>query len=147
MGFDEDLKYGSTKEFYNPEHRENKGLFPQIHYDFLDLPETSLNLLRLFKESRRSLKAEIVENYLKMMKLSFAECYRVLKRGKLYLMVISKYHTWIINKREERVDTSKILADLGESLGFKVVDVIEHGLSKADKGKINVEDILIFKKP
>ena len=81
------------------------------------------------------------------MKLSFAECYRVLKRGKLYLMVISKYHTWIINKREERVDTSKILADLGESLGFKVVDVIEHGLSKADKGKINVEDILIFKKP
>lgn len=147
LGFDEDLKYGSTKEFYNPEHRENKGLFPQIHYDFLDLPETSLNLLRLFKESRRSLKAEIVENYLKMMKLSFAECYRVLKRGKLYLMVISKYHTWIINKREERVDTSKILADLGESLGFKVVDVIEHGLSKADKGKINVEDILIFKKP
>jgi len=62
------------------------------------------------------------------------------------LMVISKYHTWTINGEEKIIDTSTVLADLGESVGFKVVDVIEHGLSKADKGKIGVENILVFQK-
>jgi hypothetical protein len=88
----------------------------------------------------------VVENYLKMMKLSFEECYRVLKNDKYYLMVISKCHSWIINGKEEVIETSPILADLGRSVGFKVVDVIEHGLSKADKGKIGVEVILVFQK-
>ncbi len=41
---------------------------------------------------------------------------------------------------------SHILAYLGKSVGFKIVDVIEHGLSKADKGKIRVEDIMVFQK-
>ena len=81
-----------------------------------------------------------------MMKLSFEECYRVLKDGKYYLMVISKYHSWTIDGKEEVIETSTVLADLGKSVGFKVVDVIEHGLSKADKGKIGVEDILVFQK-
>jgi hypothetical protein len=81
-----------------------------------------------------------------MMKLSFEECYRVLKHGKYYLMVISKCHSWIINGKEEIVETSSILAELGKSVGFKLADIIEHGLSKADKGKIGVEDILIFQK-
>lgn len=61
-------------------------------------------------------------------------------------MVVSKYHQWVINGKEEIIDTSPILADLGKSTGFKVVDVIEHGLSKADKGKIGVEDIIVFQK-
>jgi hypothetical protein len=81
-----------------------------------------------------------------MMKLSFRECYRVLKPGRFYAMVVSKYHTWIINGEEQRIETSKVLADLGISEGFKLAGIIQHGLSKADKGKINVEDILLFQK-
>jgi hypothetical protein len=61
-------------------------------------------------------------------------------------MVISKYHSWLIHGKEEIIETSSILADIGKSVGFKVVDVIEHGLSKADKGKIGVEDIIVFQK-
>ncbi len=61
-------------------------------------------------------------------------------------MVISKCLTWIINGKEEVIETSPILGDLGKSAGFKFVDVIEHGLSKADKGKIGIEDILVFQK-
>ncbi len=61
-------------------------------------------------------------------------------------MVISKYHVWTIDGKEEVIDTSTVLADLGKSVGFKVVDTIEHGLSKADKGKVGVEDILVFQK-
>jgi len=136
LGFDDDLNFGSTKEYYKKFQK----------YD-VNFPETSLNLINLLKKSRRSTKAQIVENYLKMMKLSFRECYRVLKKGKFYAMVVSKYHTWIINGKEQRIETSKVLADLGTSEGFKLAKIIQHGLSKADKGKINVEDILLFQKP
>jgi len=135
LGFDEDLKFGSTKEYYSKFEK----------YD-LKLPDSAKNLISLLKKSKRSLKAQIVEDYLKMMKLSFGECYRVLKPGKFYAMVVSKYHSWIINGEEQRIETSKILADLGISEGFKLAEIIQHGLSKADKGKIKVEDILLFQK-
>ncbi len=135
LGFDEDLKLGSTKEYYSKFEKYN-----------LSLPESNINLIDFLKESKRSVKAEIVENYLKMMKLSFRECYRVLKPNKFYVMVVSKYHTWVINGKEKRIETSKVLADLGMSEGFKLMEIIQHGLSKADKGKINVEDILLFQK-
>lgn len=135
LGFDEDLEFGSTKEYYSKFEK----------YD-LKLPVSAINLISLLKKSKRSLKAQIVESYLKMMKLSFRECYRVLKPGKFYAMVVSKYHTWIINGEEQRIETSKILADLGISEGLKLAKIIQHGLSKADKGKINVEDILLFQK-
>ncbi len=135
LGFDEDLKFGSTKEYYSKFKK----------YD-LKLPDSAMNLISLLKKSRRSLKAQIIENYLKMMKLSFRECYRVLKPGKFYAMVVSKYHNWIINGEEQRIEASKILTDLGISEGFKLAEIIQHGLSKADKGKINVEDILLFQK-
>lgn len=135
LGFENDLLYGSTKDYY------------LRFYDYeLNLPESSLNLLKLLRQSKRSTKAQIVENYLNMMKLSFRECYRVLKPEKYYAMVVSKYHSWIINGEEQRIETSKVLADLGISEGFKLTGIIQHGLSKADKGKINVEDILLFKK-
>lgn len=135
LGFDDDLKFGSTKDYYSKFEKYN-----------LNLPESSMELVNLLKKSRRSMKAQIVENYLKMMKLSFRECYRVLKPKKLYAMVVSKYHSWIINGEEQRIETSKVLADLGISEGFKLAGIIQHGLSKADKGKINVEDILLFQK-
>ena len=135
LGFDEDLKFGSTKEYYSKFEKHN-----------LNLPESSIGLINLLKKSRRSTKAQIVENYLKMMKLSFRECYRTLKPKKYYSMVVSKYHTWIINGKEQRIETSRVLADLGVSEGFKLAGIIQHGLSKADKGKINVEDILLFQK-
>lgn len=136
LGFNEDLKFGSTKEFYNAFET----------YDNLKLPESSIELFKLLRKAKRSMKAQIVENYLKMMKLSFRECYRVLKKEGLYAMVVSKYHGWIINGQEQRIETSGILADLGVSEGFKLAGIIQHGLSKADKGKINVEDILLFQK-
>ncbi len=90
--------------------------FRTIHYRLkrskikfsINLPVTSLKLIELLQKSRRSYKAEIVRNYLKMMKLSFEECYRVLKKNRYYL-----------------IETSPILGDLGKSAGFK----------KADKGK------------
>ncbi|MEM4641154.1 MAG: hypothetical protein QXW65_01400 [Candidatus Pacearchaeota archaeon] len=147
LGFDDDLKYGSTKDFYDSCFRNNKGLpsFMKI-YETIQLPASSMRLIEMLKKSKRSMKAFIVENYLKMMKLSFRECYRVLKKNKLYLMVVSKYHTWSINGKEQRIDTSPIIADLGKSEGFELANVIQHGLSKADKGKIYVEDILVFKK-
>lgn len=135
LGFDDDLKFGSTKDYYS-KFKKYK----------LDLPESSIELINLLRKSRRSMKAQIVENYLKMMKLSFRECYRVLKPGRFYAMVVSKYHSWIINGEEQRIETSKVLADLGISEGFKLAGIIQHGLSKADKGKINVEDILVFQK-
>jgi len=135
LGFEDDLKYGSTKDYYSKFERYK-----------LNLPESSMNLVELLRESRRSTKAQIVENYLRMMKLSFRECYRVLKPGRYYAMVVSKYHSWAINGEERRIETSKILADLGISEGFKLSAVIQHGLSKADKGKIDVEDILVFRK-
>lgn len=69
-----------------------------------------------------------------------------LRNNKYYLMVVSKYHRWIINGKEQTIETSSILADLEKSVGFRIAGVIEHGLSKADKGKIGVEDILIFQK-
>lgn len=151
LDLDEDLKWESTKNFYEAKHRdENKyetmPLFVSDKYFSISLPDSSLNLIEILRKSRRTYKAEVVQNYLKMMKLSFEECYRVLKRDKYYLMVVSKYHSWIINGKEEIIETSPILGDLGKSIGFKLVDIIEHGLSKADKGKIGVEDILVFQK-
>jgi tRNA G10 N-methylase Trm11 len=151
LSLDEDLVWESTKEFYEAKYRNETGydtspLFVSDKYFSIELPASSLNLIKLLQKSRRIYKAKVVENYLKMMKLSFEECYRVLKNDKYYLMVISKCHSWIINGKEEVIETSPILADLGRSVGFKVVDVIEHGLSKADKGKIGVEDILVFQK-
>lgn len=151
LGLDEDLKWESTKNFYEAKHRdennyESMPLFVSDKYFSISLPESSLKLIEILRESRRAYKAEVVQNYLKMMKLSFEECYRVLKRDKYYLMVVSKCHSWIINGKEKLVETSPILGDLGKSVGFKLVDVIEHGLSKADKGKIGVEDILVFQK-
>jgi site-specific DNA-methyltransferase (cytosine-N4-specific) len=151
LGLDEDLSWESTKEFYEAKHRdeskhESFPLFVSDRYFSIQLPESSKKLVELLKKSKRIYKAKIVENYLKMMKLSFEECYRVLKNDKYYLMVVSKCHSWIIDGKEEIIETSPVLADLGKSVGFKVVDVIEHGLSKADKGKIGVEDILVFQK-
>lgn len=151
LGLDEDLTWESTKQFYEAKHRDEEKyetlpLVVSNRYFSIQLPFSSLKLIKLLQESRRAYKSRVVENYLKMMKLSFDECYRVLRNNKYYLMVVSKYHKWIINGREQTIETSSILADLGRSVGFKVVDVIEHGLSKADKGKIGVEDILVFQK-
>ncbi len=151
LGLDEDLRWGSTKSFYEVRHRddnkyETMPLFVSDKYFSITLPNSSLELIELLQKSRRIYKAEVVQNYLKMMKLSFEECYRVLKKNKYYLMVISKCHSWIINGKEEIIETSSILGDLGKFVGFKLIDVIEHGLSKADKGKIGVEDILVFQK-
>ena len=150
LGLDEDLVWKSTKTFYEAKHRDEvkHEVLPLLSdkYFSIKLPPLSLNLIKLLQVSQRNYKAEVIENYLKMMKLSFEECYRVLKHGKYYLMVISKCHSWIINGKEEIVETSSILAELGKSVGFKLADIIEHGLSKADKGKIGVEDILIFQK-
>ncbi len=151
LGLDEDLKWESTKNIYEAKHRdetryETMPLFVGDKYFSIELPDSNLKLIELLQKSRRAIKAEIVQNYLKMMKLSFEECYRVLKKNKYYLMVVSKYHSWVINGKEEIIETSPILGDLGKSAGFKLIDVIEHGLSKADKGKIGVEDILVFQK-
>ncbi|GAB6183601.1 hypothetical protein JCM13991_13420 [Thermodesulfovibrio hydrogeniphilus] len=151
LGLDEDLKWESTKNFYEARHRDeikykNMPLFVSDKYFSITLPDSNLRLIETLQKARRTYKAEIVQNYLKMMKLSFEECYRVLKKGRYYLMVVSKCHSWIINGKEEIIETSPILGDLGKSVGFKLVDIIEHGLSKADKGKIGVEDILIFQK-
>lgn len=151
LGLDEDLMWESTKNFYEAKHRDEKDykdmpLFASDKYFSIPLPDSSLKLIELLRRSRRTYKADIVQNYLKMMKLSFEECYRVLKKDKYYLMVVSKYHSWMLNGKEEVIGTSPILGDLGKSVGFKLVDVIEHGLSKADKGKIGVEDILVFQK-
>lgn len=151
LGLDEDLKWESTKNFYEAKHRDENRydtmpLFVGDKYFSITLPDSGLELIELLRRSRRTYKADIVQNYLKMMKLSFEECYRVLKKDKYYLMVVSKCHSWIINGKEKVIETSPILGDLGKSVGFKLVDVIEHGLSKADKGKIGVEDILIFQK-
>ena len=151
LGFDEDLTWESTKQFYEAKHRDEKKyetlpLFVSDRYFSIQLPPSSLKLIKLLQESQRIYKSRVIENYLKMMKLSFEECYRVLRNNKYYLMVVSKYHKWIINGLEQTIETSSILADLGKSVGFKVADVIEHGLSKADKGKIGVEDILVLQK-
>jgi len=151
LGLDDDLIWESTRDFYEAKHRDEikngtLPLFIDDKYFSIELPQSSLDLIRLLQKSQRIYKAKIVENYLKMMKLSFEECYRVLKKDRYYLMVISKYHSWTINEKEEIIETSPILADLGKSVGFKVADIIEHGLSKADKGKIGVEDILVFQK-
>lgn len=151
LGLEEDLIWGSTKQFYEAHYREEKSpstlpLFVSDRYFSIELPHSSQKLIELLRSTRKFQKAQVVENYLKMMKLSFDECYRVLKANRRYLMVVSKYHQWVINGKEEIIDTSPILADLGKSTGFKVVDVIEHGLSKADKGKIGVEDIIVFQK-
>ena len=151
LGLDEDLSWESTKEFYEAKHRDEREyktlpLFAYDKYFSIKLPESSLILIELLQKSQRIYKSRIVQNYLKMMKLSFEECYRVLKSSKYYLMVVSKCHSWIMNGKEEVIETSPILADLGKSVGFKVIDIIEHGLSKADKGKIGVENILMFQK-
>lgn len=151
LGLYEDLVWKSTKDFYEVWYRDKikdeiASSFVSNKYSSIDLPPSSLNLIELLRKSKRIDKARVVENYLKMMKLSFKECYRVLKREKYYIMVISKYHSWIINGKEELIETSSIIADLGKSVGFKLVDVIEHGLSKADKGKIGIENILILQK-
>lgn len=151
LDLDEDLNWESTQKFYDAKHRDEAKhpelpLFVSDRYFSIQLPSSSLNLIKLLQESQRSYKSKVIENYLKMMTISFEECYRVLRKDKYYLMVVSKYHKWIINGKEQTIDTSNILADLGKSIGFKLTDVIEHGLSKADKGKIGVENILVFQK-
>ena len=151
LDLDQDLIWGSTKQFYEAKYRDEREsqtlpLFISDRYFSVQLPPSSLALIKLLQESRRDYKSRVVENYLKMMKLSFEECYRVLRKNKYYLMVVSKCQTWMINGKEQTIETSAILADLGESVGFKVADIIEHGLSKADKGRIGIEDILVFQK-
>jgi len=136
LGFLDDLKIGSPKEYYS-----------KFSYYNLEFPQSSNQLIELLEKAHRFSKAEIVKNYLKMMKLSFRECFRILKPGKYYVMVVSKYHSWVIDGKERKIETSRVLIDLGISEGFEVVDVIQHGLSKIDKGKIDIEDIIIFKKP
>lgn len=151
LGLEEDSNWQSTKEFYDAKYRDDKKdkylpLFVSDKYHSIELPNSSLELIKLLKQSQRVYKSKIVENYLKMMKISFDECYRVLKKNRFYLMVISKYHSWTINGKEEIVETSPIIEDLGNFCGFKVIDRIEHGLSKADKGKIGIKEIIIFQK-
>jgi tRNA G10 N-methylase Trm11 len=152
LGFDGDLVWQSTKMFYESKHRDETEYPEQLplmvsdRYFSIKLPPSSLNLIKLLSESRRAYKSKVVENYLKMMTLSFEECWRVLRKNRYYLLVISKYHSWLINGKEEIIETSFILSDIGKSAGFKLVDIIEHGLSKADKGKIGIEDILVFQK-
>ena len=151
LGLDEDLNWESTKAFYEAKHRDERKyetlpLFISDRYFSIQLPPSSVKLIKLLQQSRRAYKSKIVENYLKMMKLSFEECHRVLRNNKYYLMVVSKYHKWIIKGKEQTIETSAILAELGKSVGFELAGIIEHGLSKADKGKIGVEDILIFQK-
>jgi len=151
LGLDQDLKWETTKNFYDVKYRNNTPydilpLFVSDIYASIELPDSSIELIKLLKKSQRNHKAKIVEDYLKMMKLSFKECYRVLKDNKYYLMVISKYHLWTIDGEEKLINTSSIIGDLGKSVGFKIIDIIEHGLSKADKGKIGIEDILMFQK-
>jgi len=136
LEFWEDLKFSSIENYYLQ--------FKNYH---LELPQSSKELVELLKTSHRSLKAEIVECYLKMMKLSFKEFFRVLKVGRYCVVVVSKYHSWLINRKEKRVETSKIILDIALSENFEIVDVIQHGLSKVDEGKIRNEDILILKKP
>lgn len=136
LGFLDDLKIGSPKEYYL-----------KFSYYNLEFPQSNNQLINLLEKAHRFSKAEIVKNYLKMMKLSFRECFRVLKPGKYYVMVVSKFHSWVIDGKERKIETSRVLIDLGISEGFEVVDVIQHGLSKIDKGKIDIEDIIIFKKP
>jgi tRNA G10 N-methylase Trm11 len=151
LDLDQDLIWGSTKQFYEAKYRDEREyqmlpLFVSDRYFSIQLPATSLELITLLQGSHRGYKSKVVENYLKMMGLSFEECYRVLRKNKYYLMVVSKYQTWTINGKEQTIETSSILADLGKSVGFKVVDIIQHGLSKADKGRIGVEDIIVFQK-
>lgn len=151
LGLDQDLTWGSTKQFYEAKYRDEREYqtllrFVSDRYFSVRLPASSLRLIELLQESGKGYKSRMVENYLKMMKLSFEECYRVLRKNKYYLMVVSKYQMWMINGKEQTIETSAILADLGKSVGFKVADIIEHGLSKADKGKIGIEDILVFQK-
>ncbi|MBC7328519.1 hypothetical protein H5T87_10495 [bacterium] len=151
LGLDEDLSWGSTRQFYEAHYRNERDcktlpLFVSDRYFSVQLPASSQELINLLRKTRKFQKAQVVENYLKMMKLSFEECYRVLKEGHYYLMVVSKFHKWVIDGKERAIETSPILADLGKSVGFKIADIIEHGLSKADKGKIGVEDIIVFRK-
>ncbi len=106
LGLEEDLMWGSTKDFYEAKHRnepkyDTLPLFVSDKYFSIELPSSSLYLIELLQKSQRTYKAEVVENYLKMMKLSFEECYRVLKVSKYYLMVISKYHSWTINGKKK----------------------------------------------
>ncbi len=54
----------------------------------ITLPDSRLKLVKLLQKSRRTNKYEIIQNYLRMMKLSFDECYRVLKKDKFYVMVV-----------------------------------------------------------
>ncbi len=83
LGLDEDLVWKSTNSFYEAKHRyeskhEIKPLFVRDKYSSIILPNSSLKLIELLRKCFRTNKAEVVQNYLKMMKLSFKECYRVL---------------------------------------------------------------------
>ncbi|MCX8174537.1 MAG: hypothetical protein N3F63_08060, partial [Thermoplasmata archaeon] len=150
LGLWDDLTWDSTVDMY--EKRELLGrtgeIIPLYAYDSASFtfPPLSRKLIQLLKRSKRGQKATMVENYLRMMTASFRECYRVLKNGKYYIMVVSKYHSWTVNGRVRVIETSPLIAELGKSVGFKLVEVIQHGLSKADEGKIGTEDILVFQK-
>lgn len=145
----DDLVWDSTMAQYEKQMKLPRcgEMLPLYTYESSQVfPPLSQKLINLLKRSKRHLKSNVVENYLRMMIASFHECYRVLKKGKYYIMVVSKYHSWTINGKERVIETSPLFVELGQTTGFKLVDVIQHGLSKADEGKIGVEDILIFQK-
>ncbi|MEM3396523.1 MAG: hypothetical protein QW620_01865 [Thermoplasmata archaeon] len=148
LGLKDDLVWDSTVNLYEKRLQVAKcgEILPLYAYEPQHFPPLSKKLINLLKRSKRCQKANVVENYLKMMIASFKECYRVLKKGKYYIMVVSKYHSWTVNGKERVIETSPLIAELGKSAGFTLVEVIQHGLSKADEGKIGVEDILVFQK-
>ena len=112
------------------------------------ISELDSAIAQIYTQDKR--RSAIVWRYFGDIKQNFRECFRVLKPGRHFAILVGDN---VI--RKVPVTTHKYLIEIGEDIGFKLVDVgydkiVARSLSpKRNKsgGLIDVEWMLIFQKP
>jgi len=99
---------------------------------------------------RRQNMPSLLYKYFSDMKLVFRQVWRVLKPGKLFAVIIGSNHTYAGGERVE-ISTDQLLIDIGESLGFQIVQRMAMTDQPAymihSKNMVQSETIFILRKP
>ena len=110
----------------------------------IGIKEADNILLKIYNKDKR--RAYIAYKYLEDMKENLSEVYRVLKKGKYYIIVVGN------NKiRNELFENWKYIHLLAEEIGFKLEtyfasEIINHFIKVPREERINTDWVLVLKK-